>query len=63
MPYYINILLKEEKRMAVEHIPTGEVHAGVKGGKTGCGVDTTKISDHWQNTSKAITCDKNGCKN
>ena len=49
--------------MAVEHIPTGEVHAGVKGGRTGCGVDTTKISDHWQNTSKAITCDKNGCKN
>jgi len=26
--------------MTVKHIPTGEVHKGVKGGKTGCGVDT-----------------------
>lgn len=49
--------------MAVKHIPTGEVHVGSKGGKTGCGVDTTKKADHWANTSERITCDRNGCKN
>jgi len=26
--------------MAVKHTPTGEVHSGNKGGKTGCGFDT-----------------------
>lgn len=49
--------------MAVKHIPTGEVHVGRKGGTTGCGVDTTKKSDHWVDTSEPITCAKNGCKN
>lgn len=49
--------------MAVKHIPTDEIHSGTKGGKTGCGVDTSKLSTHWENTSKKITCDKNGCKN
>ncbi len=28
--------------MPVKHTPTGEVHKGTKGGKTGCGVDTKK---------------------
>jgi hypothetical protein len=56
---------REERRtiMAVKHIPTKEVHKGVKGGKTGCGVDTTKHPSHWVNTSAKKTCDKNGCKN
>lgn len=49
--------------MAVKHTPTGEVHKGKKGGKTGCGVDTTKHPDHWSNTSSKITCGRNGCKN
>ena len=48
--------------MAVEHTPTEEVHKGTKGGRTGCGIDTTKHSDHWVNTSKGITCARNGCK-
>jgi len=49
--------------MAVKHTPTGEVHKGSKGGKTGCGVDTRKNADHWVNTHEKITCAKNGCKN
>lgn len=49
--------------MAVKHIPTNEVHIGTKGGKTGCGFNTTENSSHWVNTSESITCDKNGCKN
>ena len=39
------------------------VHKGSKGGNTGCGIDTTKNSSHWENTSSAITCNKDGCKN
>lgn len=49
--------------MAVKHKPTSEVHKGQKGGTTGCGVDTTKHSDHWVSTNEKITCNKNGCKN
>jgi hypothetical protein len=50
--------------MAVEHtIHNGKVHQGTKGGTTGCGVDTKENSSHWVNTTKPITCDKNGCKN
>ena len=49
--------------MAVKHKPTGEVHKGVKGGKTGCGVDTRKNPEHWVSSFDRITCDKNGCKN
>lgn len=49
--------------MAVEHTPTSIVHSGTKGGKTGCGTDTTVQSNHWSNTSSRVTCDKNGCKN
>lgn len=56
-------ILTEEVTMAVKHIPTGEVHSGTKGGKTGCGFDTKENPDHWVNTSTAITCAKNGCKN
>lgn len=48
--------------MAVRHIPTDIVHKGIKGGKTGCGTDTNKLPDHWENTSKRVTCEKNGCK-
>ncbi|MBU3026128.1 hypothetical protein Q4603_02200 [Zobellia galactanivorans] len=49
--------------MPVKHIATGEIHQGLKGGTTGCGFDTTERPSHWTNTSKPITCSKNGCKN
>jgi len=49
--------------MPVKHTPSAEVHKGTKGGKTGCGVDTTLLSSHWINSNEKITCDKNGCKN
>jgi hypothetical protein len=49
--------------MAVKHTPTGIVHQGSKGGKTGCGTNTKDHSDHWVSSSQKITCDKNGCKN
>lgn len=49
--------------MAVKHTPTREVHRGVKGGKTGCGFDTRKHSNHWVSSHEKITCSKNGCKN
>jgi hypothetical protein len=50
--------------MAVENTERGgEVHSGMKGGLTGCGENTRTNPDHWSNTSKRITCDKNGCKN
>ena len=49
--------------MAVKHTPTGIVHSGSKGAKTGCGIDTKANSTHWTNTSAPVTCDKNGCKN
>lgn len=29
--------------MSVKHTPTGVVHRGDKGGKTGCGTDTKKM--------------------
>ncbi|MGB3343077.1 MAG: hypothetical protein WBA61_04130 [Aequorivita sp.] len=48
--------------MAVKHIPTGEVHVGRKGGTTGCGTDTNKLSTHWENTNERVTCGKNGCR-
>lgn len=49
--------------MAVRHIPTGVVHLGIKGGKTGCDILTNEKPSHWENTSSKVTCDKNGCKN
>lgn len=52
--------------MAVRHtVEDGnvEVHKGYKGGKTGCGFDTSKNPSHWVNTYDRITCGKNGCKN
>ncbi|WP_294264463.1 hypothetical protein [uncultured Chryseobacterium sp.] len=49
--------------MSVKHTPTDIVHKGQKGGKTGCGTDTTEHPTHWTNTNASITCDKNGCKN
>ena len=48
--------------MAVRHIPTDIVHRGWKGGTTECGKDTTVKSDHWENTTKPISCQANGCK-
>jgi len=48
--------------MAVKHTPTNEVHQGQKGGRTGCGVDTTEKAEHWVNTNERITCAKTGCK-
>lgn len=49
--------------MAVKHTPTGEVHSGTKGGKTGCGVNTREHPSHWADSHEKITCRKNGCKN
>jgi hypothetical protein len=50
--------------MAVKHIEEeGKVHKGQKGGKTGCGIDTTKLPSHWVNTNEKINCEKDGCKN
>lgn len=49
--------------MAIKHTPTGIVHKGSKGGKTGCGFDTKDNSSHWVDTHDRITCDKDGCKN
>ncbi len=48
--------------MAVEHTPSEIVHRVAKGGITGCGTNTKDEPDHWKNTSKEITCNKNGCK-
>ena len=48
--------------MAVKHVSTNEIHSGFKGGKTGCGVDTSEHPDHWVATTAAITCAKDGCK-
>lgn len=48
--------------MAVKHKPSGEVHVGNKGGRTGCGVNTQDKDDHWVHTNERITCAKNGCK-
>lgn len=48
--------------MAVKHIPSGEVHKGQKGGKTGCGTNTNVQPTHWINTIEPISCEKNGCK-
>jgi len=49
--------------MAVKNIESGEVHKGYKGGKTGCGFDTTENPSHWESTTQSINCDKYGCKN
>jgi len=49
--------------MAVKHTPTAVIHSGTKGGKTGCGINTTDHPSHWVDTHQKITCDKNGCKN
>lgn len=50
--------------MTVKHIKDeGKVHKGQKGGKTGCGEDTTKHPSHWVNTSERVNCKKDGCKN
>lgn len=49
--------------MAVKHTPTGVVHSGQKGGKTGCGDNTNDNPSHWVNTLSKVTCKKNGCKN
>lgn len=49
--------------MSVKHTPTGIVHSGSKGGKTGCGCNTRENADHWVQSHERITCDKNGCKN
>ncbi len=49
--------------MAVKHLPTEEVHKGIKGGTTGCGFNTNEIPSHWATTYEKITCIKNGCKN
>ena len=49
--------------MAVKHKPTGEVHRGTKGGKTGCGFNTLISPIHWVASTERVTCTKDGCKN
>lgn len=49
--------------MAVKHTPTGVVHQGNKGGRTGCGFDTKDNPGHWVASHEKINCDKKGCKN
>ena len=49
--------------MAVKHLPTGVIHKGTKGGKTGCGTNTKDNPSHWVSSSQRITCTKNGCGN
>ena len=50
--------------MTVRHIgpEKHEVHKGVKGGTTGCGVNTNKHPEHWAKSNDPVTCAKNGCK-
>ena len=48
--------------MAVIHTPTDIVHSGHKTGTTGCGDNTNDLPSHWENTTAAVTCQKNGCK-
>ena len=49
--------------MAVKHTPTNIVHSGIKGSKTGCGINTNEQSSHWIDSHQKIICNKNGCKN
>ena len=46
----------------VKHLPTSEIHIGIKGGITGCGFDTNIYANYWEETSDELTCAKNGCK-
>ena len=48
--------------MAVRHLPSNEVHRGIKGGKTGCGFDTGYHPPHWRASSQKVTCLKVGCR-
>lgn len=54
---------KKECEVAIKHLPSGIIHKGHKGGKTGCGINTKRHADDWVETSKNITCDQEGCKN
>ena len=38
------------------------VHKGYKGGVTGCGINTNNEPEFWNNSSLAVTCEKNGCR-
>ena len=41
---------------------SGKVHV-YNGDRTGCGEIISDNRDEWQETSEAVTCDRNGCKN
>ena len=49
--------------MPVKHKPTNKVHKGTKGGKTGCGYNTSENASHWVHTNDKVNCNKEGCKN
>lgn len=49
--------------MAVKNVETGEVHKGVKGGKTDCGFDTRKNPENWVRSSEKVNCNRYGCEN
>ena len=49
--------------MSVEHESTEKVHQGIKGGRTGCGVNTKKNPKCWRPSKEKITCRRNGYKN
>ena len=40
---------------------SGKVHV-YNGDRTGCGEIISDNRDEWQETSEAITCERNGCK-
>ena len=48
--------------MAVKHLPSNEVHRGIKSGKTGCGFVTGHHPPHWRASSQEVTCLKVGCR-
>ena len=40
---------------------SGKVHV-YNGDRTGCGEIISDNRDEWQETSEAVTCDRNGCR-
>ena len=60
--FKFNSTIKLGGIVAIKHLPTKEVHIGVKGGSTRCGADTTKHPDYWVVSLEKVTCDKSGCK-
>lgn len=43
-------------------LENGKIHK-INGNYTGCGKRIDDNPEDWEETTEAITCDKNGCKN